>query len=152
MNKDELIAKLGMVPLLPEGGYVRELYRGKEINGRFAYSSIYYLLTPDTVSRMHKLEEDELWFYHDGKTVELYLIYDDHDEIRYLGRDIENNEEPQIRVPAGTYMGARMKEEGEYSLVSTAMTPGYIDEEFVLGTYEELKDRSRNLKLLKMLT
>ena len=152
MTKEEVIRKLELVPLVKEGGDVKELFKGKKINGRPAYSSIYYLLTSDTVSRMHRLEDDELWFYHDGKTVELYLIYDNHDEIRYLGRDLENNEEPQIKVPAGTYMGAHMKEKGEYSLVSTAMTPGYIDEEFVLGTYEELKDRSRNLKLLKMLT
>ena len=152
MTKDEVIARLGMVPLLPEGGYVKELYHGKKINDRPMYSSIYYLLTPDTISHMHKLEDDELWFYHDGKAVELYLIYDDHDEIRYLGKDLEKNEEPQIRVPGGVYMGARMKDEGEYSLVSTTMTPGYSDEEFVLGTYEELKDRSKHLQLLKDLT
>ncbi len=152
MTKDEVIEKLGMVPLLPEGGYVRELHKGKMVNGRPAYSSIYYLLTPDTVSRMHKLEDDELWFYHDGQTVELYLIYDDHDELRYLGKDLEKNEELQIRVPGGVYMGAHMKDDGEYSLVSTVMTPGYIDEEFVLGTYDELKDRSSRPELLKILT
>ena len=152
MTKDEVINKLGLIPLLPEGGYVKELYKGEKINGRPIYSSIYYLLTPDTISRMHKLQDDELWFYHDGSAVELYLIYDDHDEIRYLGKDLENSEEPQIRVPSGVYMGARMKDDGEYSLLSTSMAPGYCDEGFALGTYEELKDLSDHKELLKVLT
>ena len=152
MTKDDVINKLGLTPLLPEGGYVKELYKGKEENGRPIYGSIYYLLTPDTVSRMHKLEDDELWFYHDGTAIEMYLIYDDHDEIRYLGKDLNKNEEPQIRVPSGVYMGAHMKQDGEYSLVSTSMSPAYRDEEFNLGSYEELKDRSDHPELLELLT
>ena len=152
MTKKEIIEKLGLTPLLPEGGYVKELHRGKVINGRQSYGTIYYLLDPDTFSCMHKLENDEIWYYHDGPALELYLIYEDRDEIRYLGKDILSGEEPQIRIPGGVYMGARMKEKGEYTLVSTSMVPAYSDNEFTLGTYEELKDRSTHQELLKELT
>ena len=151
MSKDELIKKLGLVPLVPEGGYVKEMHHGKVINGRSIYSTIYYLLTEDSVSRMHKLDSDEIWFFHEGMSVEIYLIYDEHDEIRYLGKDIDKGEELQIVVPAGTYMGARMKDKGEYSLISTCMAPAYCDEGFVLGTYEELTGRSTHPELLKIL-
>ena len=151
MTKQEVIDKLGLTPLLPEGGYVRELHFGEKIDGRPAYGSIYYLLTPDTISRMHKLERDELWFYHDGSALELYLIDEAHDEIRYLGKDLDKGEEPQICVKAGTYMGARMKDHGEYTLVSTTMTPAYSEEEFTRGSYKELKDRSSHPELLKIL-
>ena len=152
MTKDEVIKELKMVPLIPEGGYITDMYRGERINGRESYGTIYYLLTPDTFSAMHKLEDDEIWYYHDGPSLEMYLIYEDHDEVRFLGKDITNNEEPQIRVPAGVYMGAHMKNEGEYTLVSTSMTPAYIDEEFVLGTYDDLLGRSSHPELLKLLT
>ena len=152
MTKDEVIRKFDMVPLVPEGGYVKELYRGKSVNGRPIYGTIYYMLVPGCVSHMHKLDADEIWFFHDGNSVELYLIYDDHDEIRYLGKDLDSNEELQIRVPAGAYMGARMKDEGEYSLVSTCMAPAYTQKGFVLGTYEELINRSTHPELLKILT
>ena len=152
MTKEDVIIKLDLVPLVPEGGYVKVLYHGKEENGRAIYGSIYYLLTPDTVSHMHKLDADELWFYHDGSAVILYLIYDDHDEIRYLGKDLDNDEEPQIMIPAGEYVGACMKDDAEYSLVSTSMAPAYVNEGFILGNYDELKDKSTHPELLKILT
>lgn len=152
MKKEEIIKKLNLEPLIPEGGYVRSMYRGKNVNDRESYGTIYYLLTPDAVSRMHKLEDDEIWYYHDGPALEMYLIYEDHDEVRYLGKDLMKNEEPQIRVEAGVYMGAHMKENGEYTLVSTSMTPAYIDEEFSLGSYDLLKDKSNHLQLLELLT
>ena len=152
MTKDGLIRKLGLVSLVPEGGYVKEMHHGKVINGRSIYSTIYYMLTEDCVSRMHRLDSDEIWFFHDGISVEIYLIYDDHDEIRYLGKDLDKGEELQIVVPAGVYMGARLKDKGEYSLLSTCMAPAYRDEGFVLGAYEELIDRSAHPELLRILT
>ena len=105
MNKEEIIEKLGLVPLSNEGGYVKELYRGES----GSYGTIYYLLGEDDFSCMHSLKHDEIWYYHDGPALEMLLVYEDHDEIRYLGKNIVHDEEPQIRVPAGAFMGARQK-------------------------------------------
>ncbi len=148
MTKQEIIRKLDLVPLKEEGGYVKELYRGKDD----CYGTIYYLLTPDTFSRMHALKHDEIWYYHDGPALEMLLVYEDHDEIRYLGKDISNSEEPQIRVPAGTFMGAVQKEKGDYTLVSTSMTPAYDSDEFQSASYQDLKERCTHRDLLKKLT
>ena len=109
MNKEEIINQLNLVPLTSEGGYVKELYRGENDS----YGTIYYLLFEEDFSCMHSLQHDEIWYYHDGSSLEMLLIHEDHDEIRYLGKDILNGEEPQIRVPAGTFMGARQKEKGD---------------------------------------
>ncbi len=147
MNKEEIINKLKLVPLEQEGGWVRELYRGENDS----YGTIYYLLDEDSCSRMHSLKHDEIWYYHDGPALTMYLIHEDHDEIRCLGKDILNGEEPQIRVPAGTFMGAVQKEKGGCTLTSTSMTPAYDPSEFRLGSCEELESRSCHKDLLKKL-
>lgn len=151
MTKDQVIKALGLKPLLNEGGFVNEYHRGPYVNGRQTYGTIYYLLTPNCCSTMHKLDADEVWFYHDGPALEMLLIYEDHEELRYLGNDILNGEEPQIVIPAGVWQGSHMKEDGEYTLVSTSMTPAYTLEGFEAGDYEKLKDRTENKELLKLL-
>lgn len=151
MNKDEIIRALDLKPLLNEGGFVNEYHRGPYVDGRQTYGTIYYLLTPNCCSTMHLLDADEVWFYHAGPAIEMLLIYEDHEEIRYLGMDIENGEEPQILVPKGVWQGSHMKQEGEYTLVSTSMTPAYSLDGFEAGSYELLKDRTEHQELLKKL-
>lgn len=148
MKKSEIIEKLKLIPLENEGGYVKELYRGEDN----CYGTIYYLLGEDDFSAMHSLKHDEIWYYHDGPSLEMLLVYEDHDEIRYLGKDIANDEEPQIRVPANVYMGARQKEKGEYTLVSTSMAPAYDPDEFKIASYDDLKDRCQFKEVLSKLT
>ena len=152
MKKEEIIELLDLKPLLNEGGFIKEMYRGEIINNRSSYGSIYYLLTPKSCSIMHKLDADEIWYYHDGQALEMLLIYDDHYEIKYLGNDLENNQRPQILVPKGVYQGCRMLNDGEYTLVSTSMYPAYDLDGFVVGTYDELKDKTDKLDLLYLLT
>jgi len=82
MDKNEWIKHLNLHPH-PEGGYYRELYRSKDfvnandvetIEKRAAYTSIYYLIDSDTKSFCHKLKSDELWYFHLGSPVSIYMI------------------------------------------------------------------------------
>ncbi|MBR5755703.1 MAG: cupin domain-containing protein [Erysipelotrichaceae bacterium] len=152
MTKEDVIRELELRPLIGEGGFVNELYRGEAVNGRQIYGTIYYLLTPNCCSIMHRLDADEVWYYHDGPPLEMLLIYKDHYEVKYLGNDLLKGERPQILVPKGVYQGSHMAYEGDYSLVSTSMSPAYDPEHYEVGTYEELKDRTDRLDLLKLLT
>ena len=152
MTKEDVIRILDLQPLTSEGGFVKEMFRGEEINGREIYGTIYYLLTPDCCSIMHKLDADEVWYYHDGPALEMLLIYEDHDEVRYLGKDLLKGEEPQILVPKGVWQGAHMACDGDYTLVSTSMSPAYDEKGFIPGSYEELKDKTEKHDLLRLLT
>lgn len=152
MTKEDVITRLELVPLIGEGGFVNELYRGEVVNGRQIYGTIYYLLTPNCCSIMHRLDADEVWYYHDGPALEMLLIYDDHYEVRYLGNDLLNGETPQVLVPKGVYQGCHMASHGEYTLVSTSMSPAYDQKGFEAGSYEMLKDRTDRLDLLRLLT
>lgn len=54
-----LINKFNLLPH-PEGGYFKETYRSD-------YSTaIYFLVTDQSVSRLHKIKSDELWHFYKG--------------------------------------------------------------------------------------
>ncbi|MEG3768920.1 cupin domain-containing protein, partial [Alteromonas sp. 14N.309.X.WAT.G.H12] len=76
---------------------------------RYAYTAILSLLTVEDFSALHRLNTDEIWHYYGGAPAEILLLYPDgHDEIRVLGNDIAAGQVPQILVPRGVWMGARV--------------------------------------------
>ena len=155
MNKIDIINSLGLQPLPEEGGYYKEIYKANEkIDNRRICSTIYYLETSQSYSKMHVLDHDEVYYYHDGSPLEMLLVYIDHSEIIKLGKDVLNNEQPQYTVPKGVYQGSHLLNDTyDYSLVSTSSSPAYTNEGFKLGAYNELKDRCLDkLDLLKLLT
>ena len=177
-SKKEVIEILGLIPLEPEGGMFKKTYfsditlEGGLLKGypkeRALSGAIYYLLTPDTYSCMHRLTADEIWYHHTGPAVRMLLIHPDGtSEIRLLGSDLSRGERPQILVPKGSWQGAMIdtesyeecldaRREGSevYTLMSTQMAPEYIDDDFETATYDELKGyvTEDQLGLLRALT
>ena len=83
----ELIRALGLQPH-PEGGWYRETYRATEsiatggLPERYAgprshATAIYFLLTSDTFSALHRLKSDEQWHFYGGSPLSLHLIHAD---------------------------------------------------------------------------
>ena len=171
---EEVIEILGLEPLPYEGGLWKKTnFSDITLNGglleaypddRPLYGSIYYLLTPDTCSCMHRLDTDEIWYHHAGPAVRLLLISPNGScEIKLLGQDLRRGERPQIMVPRGTWEGAAMDPDsigkfewqGEpYTLMSTSMAPEYLADTFEVGTFEQLKRYvpDDDLELLRFLT
>lgn len=151
------IEKLEMEPHV-EGGYFKECLQGKDImeayqkgaqqngdnhtqNGRKLWSSIYFLLCKDEVSHFHKLESDEVWYFHDGSALTIYMISPEGELYApKLGLDIEKGEVPQILVPKGYIFGSAMEEEG-YSLVGCMVAPCFRYEEFELMNRAEMLEQ-----------
>ncbi len=80
LSASEIIARLGMQPHPEEGGYFVETYRSEEtipeigLPGRYPSArpfgtAIFYLLTPDTVSALHRLPGDEIFHFYLGDPV-----------------------------------------------------------------------------------
>lgn len=152
---EEVIRLLDLKPLTVEGGmwaqgYVSdEMVPADQFEGRDTdrplYGTIYFLITPDSFSCMHKLATDEVWYHHCGPALKLLLIWPDgRSEIRLLGQDLLKGERPQIAVPRGVWQGSLMDMPHDprpdiYTLVSTSMAPAYQDRDFTAGTYDELK-------------
>ena len=143
MTADDLIKKLNLLPH-PEGGYYRETYRSEQsvsFNGkvRNAGTAIYFLLKDSEISHFHRVASDELWLFHQGQSIELYVLTKTGElEIHNLGNDLEKDELPQIVVKAGNWFAAKLKNEEGYSLVSCIVTPGFEFSDFELAKKDDL--------------
>ena len=135
MNVEELIAKLGLSPLQMEGGYFAETYRSAD---GFS-TAIYYVLTPDTFSAMHRLASDEVFHFYSGDPVEMLRLFPDGShEIVMIGSGILAGQRPQLVVPKGVWQGCRLVPGGEYALMGTTVAPAFRCEDYEHGDPDSL--------------
>lgn len=133
------IEKLNMEPHI-EGGYFKESILSEDNfnSEKKLYSSIYFLLRTGEVSNFHRLTADELWYYHAGEALTIYMITKEGKLItKQLGLDIEKGEEPQILVEKGCVFGSAMNKDG-FSLVGCMVAPAFTYEDFELFEREDL--------------
>lgn len=159
MNEIEsIIKKLNLKPLPDEGGYFRETYRskvsapvrfknGKEAVSRNFGTAIYYLVTPDSFSALHKVKSDEMFHFYAGDPVEIIQIFEGGKTRKIImGSDFINNQEPQVLVSAGVWQGTRLQEGGKWALLGTTVAPGFEFIDFELGNRNKLLKQFPNLK------
>ena len=78
MTAQDIIRRLDMVPLGAEGGMVKETWRSKKKDhGISDGSAIYYLLTEDSFSHLHRLTGEEVYHFYMGDPVELCELKQD---------------------------------------------------------------------------
>ena len=149
MNANDVIRLLGLEPHPEEGGYYRETYRssaeyapGAPFAGlRSTSTAIYYLLTPDTFSALHRLPGDEIFHFYAGDPVEMLMLHPDgRSEVAFLGADLEATR-PQLVVPGGTWQGSRLVAGGSWALLGTTMAPGFDFGDCQAGQRGELAAR-----------
>lgn len=128
----------------PEGGYFKETYRSEGAfipdgfsGARNFATSIYFLLEKDNVSHFHRIKSDEIWYYHAGAPLTVYVIHQNGklEEIK-IGPNIENGEVLQAVVPANTIFGSTCT--ADFSLVGCMVAPGFDFNDFELFTTSEL--------------
>lgn len=126
----------------PEGGFYKETEESStriEVNGRqkLLYTSIYFLLTPESPSHFHRLTADEIWYYHDGAPLTVHCLFPDgRYEAVKVGKNLEKGEHLHYLVPKGTIFGSTVAT--DYALVSCVVTPGFEFSDFELFTQAEL--------------
>ncbi|MGA7855111.1 MAG: cupin domain-containing protein [Candidatus Acidiferrales bacterium] len=153
-----------MQPHPIEGGYFAETYRSAATVPRSALggypgdrslsTAIYYLLTPDTFSAMHRVRGDEMFHFYLGDPVEmLQLKPDASGEVLLLGQDIASGMRLQHNVLGGVWQGSRLKKGGKYALLGTTMAPGFEYEDYETGERQELIARyPQHAELITALT
>ena len=158
----EWIARLGLLPH-PEGGFYREAYRATEgiprhalperFTGDRAFSTaIYFLLTDENFSALHRIRQDEVWHHYDGDTLTIHVIDGAgvYAPIR-LGKAADAT--PQAVVAAGVLFGASVEPPGEYALVGCTVAPGFDFADFLLpGRAELVAEYLRHEALITRLT
>jgi len=129
----------------PEGGYYKETYRSSDESpfqgfegSRNISTAIYFLLEQKDKSHFHRIQSDELWFFHEGETLEIFILHEDKVEVISLGKKMNQGESLQAVIPAGLWFGARVKDQQGYALVSCTVAPGFDFRDFELGKKNEL--------------
>jgi predicted cupin superfamily sugar epimerase len=143
MNAQILIKELGLEPLPDEGGFYRETWRSpqrlKPGSGKSAGTAIYYLLTEDSFSHLHRLPTDEVYHFYLGDPVRLLQLFPDGTGVATtLGSDILNGQVVQCIVPADTWQGSRLVPGGSFALLGTTMAPGFDFSDYEPGDREKL--------------
>ncbi|HVZ17390.1 MAG TPA: cupin domain-containing protein [Terriglobales bacterium] len=152
LSSADVIRLLDLKPLTIEGGLFRETYRSPQSISLPLYSgprslatAIYYLLTPDTFSRMHRVPGEEIFHFYLGDPVEmLQLNPGGSGEIITMGHDIASGMKLQHVVPGGWWQGARLKAGGRFALMGTTMSPGFEYEDYAMPKGEELIAKYRD--------
>ncbi len=149
MKASELAEKLRLEPH-PEGGFFREVYRSQDhipaeaLPERYPEkksfcTSIYYLITADAFSAMHRLKSDEILHFYAGAPALVFMIFPDGTSRELeLSNNISGGALPQIIVPGNVWFGIRVKGSGEYTLTGTTVTPGFDFDDFELAERKEL--------------
>jgi predicted cupin superfamily sugar epimerase len=153
LTADRLMAALDLRPLPLEGGFFRETYRAADqlpaaalparyARAKSAATAIYYLLTPDTFSALHRLATDEIFHFYLGSPVHmLQLLPDGGGRVVVLGPDVLAGQQPQVVVPRGVWQGSCLEPGGEFALLGTTMAPGFDFSDYENGDRVALAGR-----------
>lgn len=145
LTADQVKRLLHLEPLPGEGGFYAETYRSGHLlppsalpfpsgEPRHLCTAIYYLLTPETSSRLHRLKGDEVYHFYLGDPVELLMLPPGGSgEVYLLGSDLAAGQRPQALVPGGVWQGSRLQEGGRFALMGTTMAPGFEFGDFETG-------------------
>lgn len=125
----------------PEGGWFRQTWRAAPTlvppgypGERACATAIHYVLGPGEESMWHRVRSDELWLWHRGAPLSLWIGGDGDrpDEeaapVR-LGPRVEDGEALQVLVPGRHWQRARPVPDGEV-LVSCVVAPGFEFDDF----------------------
>lgn len=133
----------------PEGGFFSETYRSQEEmsadalperygSARTFGTSIYFLLTPDSVSNFHRLKSDEIWHFHQGGAATIHMISPTGElSAKTIGADLEEGQSLQVVIPKGHWFAAEVVA-ADYILVGCTVAPGFEFEDFELASRHNL--------------
>ncbi|MDX5339992.1 MAG: cupin domain-containing protein [Cyclobacteriaceae bacterium] len=145
-SRIEELIKLLDLKAHPEGGFYSEVYRSEKLipsaqGERSLATSIYFLLRAGEVSRLHRIQSDELWFWHEGSPLSVHILASGTHSTLKLGPIDALGCQSQALVPANTIFGSSVDQPDSYALVSCVVTPGFDFQDFQLFTYYDLIDQ-----------
>ena len=144
LSAEQIRELLNMRPHPIEGGYFAETYRGVPVvpksllpgypADRAISTAIYYMLTPDTFSAMHRVRgRRNVSFLFGRPCRDAAVAADGTGEVLVLGQDIATGMRLQHNVPGGVWQGSRLRHGGKYALLGTTMAPGFEYQDYETG-------------------
>lgn len=134
MDAKHYIESLALEPHR-EGGYYRRLF-GTERTADGSISSIYYLLEGRDFSAFHRLHGmTEIWYYHAGEPINIYVIDADG---RLATHRLSPIDEMQVVILSGQWFAADIPSGQGFCLVGCAVAPAFDYADFELGKRQDL--------------
>ena len=125
----------------PEGGWFSEVFTAAEGGERKLAGSIYFLLDRDDISHFHQIDCEELWYFHEGCGLNIYIREADGScRTERLGNDFDAGEKPMVSVGKGAIFAAENLDPTAYTFISCATAPKFSYEGFRLVPRCELSD------------
>ena len=148
LQANDVIRILKLEPLQGEGGHFRQTYFTGNSEGPNT-TAIYYLITPDSFSSLHLLDQDELFHFYAGDPCEMIQI-DAEGQVSQvqIGVDLAAGYRPQVLVPGGTWQATRLEAGGAWALLGTTMTPGFTVGAFHIADptiLDSIEERNKEL-------
>jgi len=151
MTAEELISLLELKPLPDEGGWFRETWRAETTvphpehgKSRPLGTTILYLVRRGECSKLHRLSGPEIYFHQGGSPLEILLLDEpgwEGGRHLILGPVGYPGAVQQVVVPGGAIQGSRVAAGGDWSLVGTAMAPGFDFEDWSRPDTRDLATR-----------
>jgi predicted cupin superfamily sugar epimerase len=137
-----LITALGLQSH-PEGGAFGSVYESPlqisvpwSTSTRPSSTLIYFLLRSGEISRLHRLQADEVWAFHKGGPLEVVEIDATTGEVfrTLVGPDLEKGHKLTHVIPAGRWFGSRPGSGADFVLVSCFVSPGFVWDDFEMAS------------------
>lgn len=150
MTADEVTQLLQLKPHPLEGGFFRETHRSRWMvsgeylpqgmsGSRSIGTAIYYLITPESFSPLHKLSGTEIFHFYAGDPVlMLQLLHDGNSRMVTMGNDLAAGQQPQVVVRGNVWQGCKLAPGGKWALLGTTMSPGFDPADYEHGEAEAL--------------
>ena len=127
-----------------EGTFAREPVTGQEqaaVPARAFSGSIYFLLDKGDISHFHRIDCEEVWYFHEGCGLKITTIDEAGNiEAIHLGSDISKGESVMAVIPKGVIFASQTLDPEGYCFVSCMTTPKFSYDGFKLISREELKE------------
>jgi len=102
-------------------------------------TAIYYLLTAETFSEMHRVPTEEVFHCYLGGPVRMLQLFPGGAGREVvIGPDVTAGQHPQLVVPAGVWQGSRVEPGVDYVLLGATMAPGFDYADYEQGRRGEL--------------
>jgi uncharacterized protein len=145
---NQLLEQLNLVPTTVGGHFApgprsNETQLHAALPERFAgdrpfYTTNYYLLKAGEVLRMHVLNADEQWFFHEGSAVRLHVFPEGGAYYSVdVGDDLDQGQVLHTTAPHNQWFGGELLGPG-YALVSCSLGPGYDPRDSFTPTADQI--------------
>jgi predicted cupin superfamily sugar epimerase len=101
----------------------------------------------------HRIKSDELWHFHAGTSLSIYVLNNKKLIVHTLGSEPDKGDSLQIVIPANCWFGAKVNEESSYTLAGCTVAPGFDFQDFELADRAILLNEfPQHVEVINMLT